>query len=295
MRKLMTVALAALLTVAPAFAAEESDNAAEMQKFMQSLHFKSGTIALPGAKASLKLAGETRFLDAKDTERVLTELWGNPPGHHALGMVVPSESALADAKSYGVVVTFNEDGYVSDEDASKIDYDKMLSEMKDGTKEENEERKSAGYDAIELVGWAEKPHYDPAAKKIYWAKELSFEGADHHTVNYDVRVLGRAGYLSLNAVAGMEELPAIKAGMPSIISAAEFDGGARYADYQPGSDKLAAYGLAALVAGGVAAKAGLFGKLAALLIAGKKLVAVAALGIAAGFKKISGMIKRKAA
>jgi len=112
-------------------------------------------------------------------------------------------------------------------------------------------------------------------------------------VNYDVRVLGRSGYLSLNAVAGIDQLGTIKAEMPRMIELTEFDAGARYADYQAGSDKLAAYGIAALVAGGVAAKAGLFSKLLVLLLAAKKFLVVLLIGIAAAMKKVFGMFGKK--
>src|SRR5260221_7990445 len=46
-----------------------------------------------------------------------------------------------------------------------------------------------------------------------------------------------------------------------------------------GNDKVATYGLAALILGGVAAKAGLFKGLIALIIAGKKLIIIAAIAI----------------
>jgi uncharacterized membrane-anchored protein len=267
----------------------------EVQKFVDSLKFESGTIALPEAKATLKLQTDMRFLRGADAERVLTELWGNPPGTEPLGLLLPTASALTDRQGFAVVVTYNDDGYVSDEEAAKVDYDQMLKEMQEGTSAENAERKKLGYDTVELVGWADRPRYDSTSNKIYWAKRLKFGGSAHDTVNYDVRVLGRGGYLSLNAVAGIDQLGTIKSEMPRMIELCEFDSGARYADYAPGTDKLAAYGIAALVAGGVAAKAGLFGKLLALLIAGKKLVILLLVALAAGFKKILGLFRRKEA
>jgi uncharacterized membrane-anchored protein len=60
--------------------------------------------------------------------------------------------------------------------------------------------------------------------------------------------------------------------MPEIISMVNFLPGSRYADYRQGNDKVAAYGLAALVLGGVAAKAGLFKGLIALILVGKKFI-----------------------
>jgi uncharacterized membrane-anchored protein len=301
MRKFSTAALLALLfAVIPVLAQDEpadapADDSAQVAQFIQSLHFQSGTVALPEAKATLKLQGDMRFLPGPDAERVLTELWGNPPGNAPIGMLVPSVTALTDENTYAVVVTYNDEGYVSDKEAASIDYDKMLKDMQAETRDGNDERSKAGYGTVELVGWASKPHYDASSNKIIWAKELKFSQGDHNTVNYDVRVLGRSGYLSLNAVANMDQLHAIEAQMPQVIALTEFDEGARYADYKAGTDKLATYGLAALVAGGVAAKAGLFGKLAALLIAGKKLVAVLLVGLAAGAKKIMGFFKRERA
>jgi uncharacterized membrane-anchored protein len=160
----------------------------------------------------------------------------------------------------------------------------MLKDMKEGTESENADRKKEGYEAVHLVGWAENPHYDGANKKLYWAKELDFEGSESHTLNYDVRVLGREGVLSMNAVSGIGQLDQIRQGMRSLIDVAEFNEGYRYAEYNPKTDKLAEYGLGALIAGGVAAKLGLFGKLFAFLVAFKKVLiagAVAAFGIIA--------------
>jgi len=103
-------------------------------------------------------------------------------------------------------------------------------------------------------------------------------------------VLGRRGVLVLNAVAGMSQLPQIEQAMPEIIAFTGFNAGQRYADFQPGTDRMAAYGLAALIAGGVAAKAGLFAKLFAVLLAGKKIILGAVLAFSALFGKF---FKRK--
>ena len=98
-------------------------------------------------------------------------------------MVVPTAASLADEKGWAVVVTFSDDGYVSDEDAASTDYAQLLAELKEGTKDENAERKRQGFETVDLVGWAVPPRYDAASKKFYWAKELAFEGNDQHTLN----------------------------------------------------------------------------------------------------------------
>jgi uncharacterized membrane-anchored protein len=112
-------------------------------------------------------------------------------------------------------------------------------------------------------------------------------------LNYDIRVLGRQGYLSLEAIAGMSDLKRVNDGMKEILPMAQFDTGNTYADYDSKTDKTAAYGVAALVAGGIAAKTGLLAKLGAILLAGKKLILLLFVGIAGFFKKLFGKKDKK--
>ena len=286
--RVIAAALSCVLFAAPALAQEDAAEKAQATALLGSLHFQTGDIALADADAHLRVQPGFRYLGHDDTRRVLEELWGNPPDDEVLGLLVPDNAPLDSEHGWAVLVTYSDEGYVSDADASKIDYTQMLADMKSETHEANDERKSAGYGSVELIGWAQPPHYDAASKKIYWAKELEFDGSDQHALNYDIRVLGRGGYLSLNAIAGMSDLALVRDGMTRVLPMAEFDSGHRYADYKPGSDKLAAYGLAALIGGGIAAKAGLFAKLGVLLLAGKKFVILFFVGAAALAKKIFG-------
>jgi len=65
-----------------------------------------------------------------------------------------------------------------------------------------------------------------------------------------------------------------------------FDQGNRYADFNPKVDKVAAFGIAALIAGGVAAKLGFFKLILVFLVAAKKFIIIAAAAVAAFFRKI---------
>ena len=280
-------ALACALFAGQAFAQTDADEA-KLRAFLDSLHYQTGEVALPDADAHLKVQSGFRFLGHDDARRVLEDFWGNPPDDEVLGLLVPDAAPLDSDHSWAVVVTYSDDGYVSDEDANKIDYADLLKQMQEDTRDSNEARKKEGYPSLELVGWAQPPRYDAASKRLHWAKELAFEGGEQHTLNYDIRVLGRSGYLSLEAVANMNDLALVNEGMTQVLPMAEFDAGQRYADYKPGSDKLAAYGLAALVGGGVAAKTGLLAKLGVLLLAMKKFVVVALVAVGAFLKKIFG-------
>jgi uncharacterized membrane-anchored protein len=266
--------------------AQDPDGRAAVRKFVDSLHFKSGTVPIDAAHATLNLTSEFRFLDAHDAQRVLHDLWGNPPDSDVLGMLVPAGASLTDERnSWVVVISYSDDGHVADSEASTLDYAKLMKDMQQGAHDSNAERGKEGYPAIEIVGWATPPHYDASSNKLYWAKELNFAGAPEHTLNYDIRVLGRGGYLSFNAVAGMHQLAMVKERMPQVLDMAEFDAGQRYADFNSSTDKIAAYGIGALVAGAIAAKAGLFAKLLVLLLAFKKVVIVGFLAVAAAVRK----------
>lgn len=276
---------AAIAQEAPASAPQSAE------QFLASLKYQDGQVTLPGGIATLNLPAGFRYLNPADTERVLHDAWGNPPGNQTLGMIVPANATVLSDEGWGVIITYDKDGHVKDDDAATIDYAGLLKDMQASVNEDNEQRRKEGYRAMTLVGWAEPPAYDKAAHKLYWAKEFSSEGASVHTLNYNIRVLGREGVLVLNAVAGMNQIDSIKREMKQVTAFTDFTPGNRYADFNASTDKVAEYGLAALIAGGVAAKLGFFGKLLAILIAAKKLVILAVAAIGGWLFKLFGRRK----
>jgi uncharacterized membrane-anchored protein len=249
------------------------------------LQYQTGDITLPNKVATLHLGQKYRYLDSNETNKLLMA-WGNESDNTTEGAIIPADVDPMGNAGWAVILTYDDDGHIDDADAAKIDYADMLKDMKEGTEDNNDARKKAGFEAVHLVGWAESPRYDAASKKLYWAKELNFEGTPSHTLNYDVRVLGREGVLSMNAVASIEQLQQIRTEMRPLIDVAEFNEGYRYAEFNSKTDKLAEYGLGALIAGGVAAKLGLFGKLFAMLLAFKKVILVGLVAIGGGIAKL---------
>lgn len=250
------------------------------------LRYQTGQIELPSGVATLSLAAGDRYLDPQETSKLLV-LWGNPPHEHTEGAIVPAGVDPLGASGWAVILTYEADGHVSDEDAEDVDYGELLAQMQEFTNEANGARAQEGYGAVELRGWAVPPSYDREAKKLLWAKELHFEGEDATTLNYDVRVLGREGVLSMNAVASMSELADVQAGMQTLAALVDFNPGQRYADFDPRTDDIATYGIAALVAGGLAAKSGLLAKLGVLLASSWKLIAVGVVALAASLRKLT--------
>jgi uncharacterized membrane-anchored protein len=206
-------------------------------------------------------------------------MWGNPEGSGALGMIVPENVGITDENSWAFIITYEEMGYVKDDDAEDIDYDELLKEIQSDAASANEERAKLGYESIAIIGWASKPYYDADKKVLHWAKEIKFGETEGTTLNYNVRILGRKGILVLNAVSSMMELPDVQQNIAPVLASFNFDDGNKYADFNPDMDEVAAWTIGGLVAGKMLAKVGIF----ALLLKNIKLIglALAALGTGA--------------
>ncbi len=290
--KLPASALLCLLALAPLLAADAPpppDPAARIaaaHKLADGLKYQQGVITLRGGVAKISLPDGFRYLDPAGTESVLNKLWGNPGGGGTLGMIVPAKFDPLRGNSWAVILSFDEDGYVKDDDAAKINYTDLLKQMQEGVAAASKEREKEGYPSIELIGWAAPPRYDATTHKMYWAKEIKFGDSATHTLNYNIRILGRRGVLVLNAVASIAQLPQVEAATPELLHMVDFQEGHRYTDFAPSTDKVATYGLAALVAGGIAAKVGLFKGLWVAILALKKFIIIAAVAIGGFFKRL---------
>jgi uncharacterized membrane-anchored protein len=278
--------------------AEETEETAEMTgeeyaelfKYFQTqdsiektFKYDTGMIVLNDGAITLNIPKGFRYLNSKQSKIVLEELWGNPPAE-TFGLIIQDTVSIFDDNSYAINVTYDESGYVKDEDAADIDYDELLKGMQEDIENENDSRKELGFQTYELVGWASAPYYDAAEKKLHWAKDLLFEGDDMHTLNYSIRILGRKGVLEMNFISGIDMLDEVKAAVPQIISSVNFNEGNRYADFNPEMDKVAAYGIGGLIAGKLLAKAGFF----ALLLKFWKVLALAVVGGAAAVRRFFG-------
>jgi uncharacterized membrane-anchored protein len=267
--RLFSTILLLLLAIS---ASAEPEPAEEMtiEAFLSSLTFQEGTIVLGQDLVTLNLPDPFRYLSPEDAEKVLVDGWGNPPGYETLGMIVPVDVDLFSDESWALIISYEEDGYVSDKEAAEINYEALLKEMMESSRANNDARIKEGYAPVELLGWAATPFYDKESHKLHWAKELNFGESEINTLNYNIRILGRKGVLLLNIVADMPQFEAIDAQIPLLLSMTEFNPGNRYADFNPELDKVAAYGIGALIAGKAASKAGLLAKIGGILLVLKK-------------------------
>jgi uncharacterized membrane-anchored protein len=260
------------------------------EEFEAKLGYQTGVVTLSGGIATIRLPESFRFIGPEGSARLLTEGWGNPAGaaDGVLGMLIPAGVSPVTREGWGIAITYDEDGFVNDSDAGGIDYTKMLKEMQQDTVAANVERKKQGFEPVTLVGWAEAPSYDAAAHKLYWAKDLMFGTDSAHTLNYNIRILGRRGVLVLNAISDIGQLQSIRREARNLLPAIEFNEGHRYADYLPGKDKAATYGVAGLILGATAAKAGFFKLFWVGLLAFKKALFAGAIALVALVKRLLG-------
>jgi uncharacterized membrane-anchored protein len=271
---LRIVALVALLV--PAFAQAQRDPVVIMQE-LQKLAWQRGPgEGVIGAKARIRFPEGYAFLDEKNTRRFL-ELMGNPPRDNHY-MIAPANL------DWFAVFSFDPVGYVKDDE--KIDADKLLETLKKSDEPGNEERKRLGMPPIYTDGWHVPPHYDASTKRLEWGMRLRDERGGLH-VNYTSRLLGRSGVMSAILVSSPQTLSEDMKAFNGALAGYDFVPGEKYAEFKSG-DKIAEYGLAALVVGGAAAaaaKAGLFkslGKFLWVIIGG------AAMGGWALLKKLLG-------
>lgn len=235
----------------------------------QALPWQVGpTEAKLGDQARLTVPQGYRFLGAQETQLLLKQM-GNFPSGSELGLI----TSATDGQQWFMVVRYIDAGYVKDDEAANWDADALMASIKEGTEEDNKTRQAQGFPPLIIRGWEEKPHYDKQANKVVWA--ISAQERESVGVNYNTLALGRQGYLSMNMVGSLEALPTLKPHVGLLLSNVDFIEGKRYSDFDSTTDKVAAVGLSALIAG-AAIKSGLLAKLWAfiipLVLAGKKLL-----------------------
>lgn len=250
----------------------------ELEKKLQALDWKQspaeGAIA---NRAIVKLDGGLRFLDDKNTSEFLT-LLGNLPRTNTFTVV------KGDLQWFSVF-SFLEEGYVKDDE--KIDADELLANLKENNIAGAEERKKRGLPVLHLEGWSIPPRYDNANKRLEWATLLRTDSGEK-TVNFSTKLLGRRGHMDVVLVSSPETLENDIVEFKSMLKGFDYVSGERYSEWTQG-DKVAAYGLGALVMGGAAAvatKKGLWAVLGGIIAAGWKVLAGLAVAALAGLGSI---------
>ena len=248
-------------------------------------------IAKLGTVAELKVPDGYEFTDG-DGARKYLELTGNPSQGTEIGLLTPTSKEKKD--DWVILFDFDNSGYVKDDEKASIDAPKLLDSMKRGTEKENEERKKRGWMPFHISGWQTMPFYDETTHNLTWGTVGATDDPKlGQTINYATRLLGRRGVVRVDLVTDPEQVASTVPEFKQLMAGFTFATGSRYADFVKG-DKVAEYGLTALIAGGataVALKTGLFAKLLALLAGLWKIILVGLAALASRVKQIFAKIK----
>jgi len=265
---------------------------------IRTLHWQSGSVTVGSNVATLTLPETVSYLQQDDARYVVETLFHNPPDPSTLGLISatapgdkPAESDEDKLNQIIAIVSYEtSDGHIKDDDAKTTDFTKLLKNMQDSAKEEAPERRKQGYPGVELLGWAEPPHYDPSAHILYWAENVRFDNVPEPQLNYNIRLLGARGVLVINYIAPTAMLSEVASTAHDLLPHMSFNKGNGYTEFRPGFDKVAAYGIAGLIAGGVLFKTGLLAIIGKFLIAFIKPIMVGVFAVAATVGKL---FKRK--
>jgi uncharacterized membrane-anchored protein len=278
----MTVATAAKPAPEPAPPPVDENAQPTAEEVEASLppHLSGPKLVDLGHSIEVDLPAGMLLLERKEAQEMLRA--GGGQGDNVLAIV-----GKVDA-DWMVVIESSDVGYVTDTDADKLDAKELFAQYQEGTKQQNERRKSLGVPELVLDGWSEMPGYRKQQHQLVWG--LKGHTTDGPVINYFTRLLGRNGYLSVNLIDAPERIEQSKIDAAAVLTGVRYQTGNRYEDHAKG-DKSSGIGLRALVLGGTglavmkAAKAGLIIK---LLLIFKKGFIVIGVAIAGFFRWLFG-------
>ncbi|AMG36630.1 MULTISPECIES: DUF2167 domain-containing protein [Achromobacter] len=236
-----------------------------------------------GDQAVVHLPESMFFVPRIQADRLMAA-YGNGKDPSLLGVVMPK----SDDDDWVITVNFDKAGYIKDDDAKNWNVSELLDSLRDGTEESNVERKKRGFPELVMDGWVEAPKYDSNTQRLVWSVAVKHKGEsanDNPTVNYNTYALGRDGYITLDLITQKNLVPKDKTAVLTLLDNLKYVEGKRYADFNSSTDKVAEYGLAALVAGVAAKKLGLFAVIAAFLAKFAKVGILAAAALGGGLWK----------
>jgi uncharacterized membrane-anchored protein len=234
-------------------------------------------------EATLQLPEHVAWVQGPPSIRLMRAM-GNVPSEHFLGLLVGRDAE----QFWFATVSYTASGFIKDDDSRDLNADDLLQNLRENTGRANEDRVARGFKPLDITGWLQPPAYDAVNKRLVWALSAVTRGeaAAPATVNYNTRVLGRSGYISLNMLTDSARFTHDKAVADGLLTGLAYDQGKRYADFNASTDHVAAYGLAALIGVVALKKLGLIAVATAFFLKFAKLGAIAVVGLGAAVRKL---------
>jgi uncharacterized membrane-anchored protein len=264
-----------------AFAETPQEHSRHAAAEFDKMHWKNGTQKLGESHGTFAVPRGGKILIGSEAIRADELING------AKDTSIEGFAAIAHRSLY---VSYSDEGYVTADDWNDVKADELLKSIKDGTAQGNAERAKNGLGSLYVDGWVQKPTFDSKRKSVRWVMR-SHDEAGRTVINAVALQLGRHGYERFTLVSDGRDPHGDATILANAVGGYRFDPGSRFSDYVQG-DKLAGYGVAALVgtaAGATIAKTVGFG---AILLLIKKFFLVIVALIVGGFSYVKRFFRR---
>ncbi len=247
------------------------------------------TVKIANGKIELKVPDGYVFVpkgQALFIFEIMQHVKNNEEDNNTLEGLLSFNGKVFDQDSGLVYLNYSDDGHVSDNDASSIDGDKMISEFDSQNTEENK-NKGDGEVKYENTVWLTKPHYDSSDKTFEYSNyfDVVRDGKVlHSVVNSYIMMFGRTGALNIGIATKKQNMEFVSNVASVMKNSIIYTEGNRYSDYNSITDKKSDSTIGKIAAGAIGIS--LLSKLGAGAVFLKifKIVAIAVAAVWVKFK-----------
>ncbi|HRH37831.1 MAG TPA: DUF2167 domain-containing protein [Flavobacteriales bacterium] len=227
---------------------EEVEAVLNTDSLEATFQYQTGRVMIADWTVTLELPDSLKYLAGEQARQLVVNIWGNAPSiaDGMEGVIMYADAGAFDERSAFIVYS-DTTGHVPDKDADRIDFDVIMRHMMATDSADNAERAALGLSKLVLIGWADKPFYDKERHALYWAKEMAQDASEDHVLNYNIRILGREGLITVNGLSTMSRLDIMKAEIPAITSFISYNDGFKYGEYKLLEDRLSGSTIATLI------------------------------------------------
>lgn len=286
MRKFLLVILIFLIIPFKSFSINKNIPKTEEELFqaINNLPWETGPLVYNYnlANSKINISGDFSILRNEDAHQML--FWLNGTEFSYVDMY-----AMSDIDASQLLFSYTNSGYVKTDDWTKVDPDKFIKEIRENYKLSNETRKKNGQPTIMDVTWNKKPYLDDTLNSVYYALNVEWSN-NTSSVEGTAIILGREGYTTANYVGGDQGYN--ESMLLNLSKMHKFNATKEYKDWKSG-DKVAAAGIAALLASTLGVKFLKPGILAVVAIFLKKFWFIIFIPFIWLFKVFTGSSKKK--
>jgi uncharacterized membrane-anchored protein len=178
-------------------------------------------------RATVEVPDGYYYLDAAATKR-----WLAQKHHLSDGRELGTILRVGESGEWFAVFTHSASGHVDDGEHGTLDAETLLAALGTENQRVNVERAKQGWSAMDVQAWHRPPAYSSATNRLTWSTRLvSGEGV---AITYDVRLLGRDGFVSARLVTDPESVLLATSQFVEVMLTYRFNDGSAYADFRPG-------------------------------------------------------------